>query len=176
MAEIVLILGGNSSGKTRLALFLATETPRLYIATGRITDHEMLTKIRAHRKERRGWDTLISPVLEPEDIKLAISSRNYRNAVIDCVGFFITNCMAKGINPEVRIEEALKAMASIEKVIVVSNEVGLGLVAPNPLARSFSQRLGHINQILADKAGTVYFITSGQAITIKGPQPKPPQV
>ncbi len=167
MKERILLIGGNGSGKTKAALKMGSHLhPRLYVATGTALDAEMRRKIDVHKRERRGWDTLQSPTLDPKQIEFALASRSYRCAVVDCVSFLIHNCMAKGMDPQLRLREALEAMEQVERLIIVSNEVGLSLVPTNSLARRFTKTLSEINRYLTETCNRSYLVVAGKLISL----------
>ena len=170
--RVVLILGGTRSGKSRLALALAKARgePRLYIATGEAGDEEMAARIAWHRRERGpGWDTREVPCKLAEAITGAGSS--YAVVVVDCLTLCLSNLLLQG-PPEAHLEEAFLELGEAVKrapapIILVSNEVGLGIVPDNPLARQFRDLTGRLHQRLAQAADLVILTLAGLPLVLK---------
>lgn len=172
MKKTILITGGCRSGKSRFALDYANRhfTNRLYLATGQALDEEMKERIRNHRKERsQDWRT----VEEPLNIAGAIEQEAAKAGVIliDCVTLWVSNMLFQNM-PEEEIMRSVGALA--EKIhkplcsfILVTNEVGAGIVPENRLARRFRDLVGMVNQKLAACADEVYWLVSGIPIKIK---------
>lgn len=184
--KLILITGGIKSGKSRFAEEMAQGLSRkvLYIATAQALDLEMKSKISLHQERRPDhWIT----VEEPYDIKNAIeaNSDNSNVILIDCIPMLISNLIfslggsdCDEISQIVRqaIFDKIQAFAVVAKevnadVIVVSNEIGLTLVAENKLARHFQEVIGESNQMIATYADEVYMIVSGCPMQIKGGKP-----
>lgn len=174
MAEITLILGGAKSGKSTLALRLAEEKPprRVFLATARALDQEMEQRIQRHQAERGpGWRV----IEEPEDLAGALGLLNPEGdtvVLIDCLTLWFSNLLAgRGLDQEeimTRVEDlAQAALACPVPVIMVSNEVGQGVVPENALARRFIDLAGTAHQRLARRAGRVFFVTAGLAQRLK---------
>jgi adenosylcobinamide kinase/adenosylcobinamide-phosphate guanylyltransferase len=181
MGQITLLLGGARSGKSTFAQKLAAEHGGrvVFVATAQPGDPEMVARIAAHQNERpTQWTTLESPIQV---------ARNWRNkgvqadiAILDCMTFLITNLILQATedidHPDEARAEALvrdEIQSLLELVhetthpwIVVSNEVGLGLVPPYPLGRIFRDTLGWANQRLAAIAGEVYLLIAGIPVPI----------
>jgi adenosylcobinamide kinase/adenosylcobinamide-phosphate guanylyltransferase len=168
VAEIVLITGGCRSGKSAHAQQLAETLPgpRLYVATCPVTDEEMRRRIEEHRRARRdrGWDTLE----EENDLSGALAHPGpYRVRLVDCVTLWINNLMyhdqllteAQVAGQCRRVLEAAQACQGT--VIFVSNEVGLGIVPDNALARHYRDLVGRANQVLAERADAVTLLVCG---------------
>jgi adenosyl cobinamide kinase/adenosyl cobinamide phosphate guanylyltransferase len=170
--RLTLILGGARSGKSRFAVerARARACPVLFVATGEAKDAEMATRIAQHRVERPAeWQTLE----EPRRLARALAERQTPPVVvIDCVTLWVTNLM---LAPDATWEEAtaeLEALLSWHserggELIVVSNEVGLGVVPENAVARAFQDWLGFFNQRLAAAAGEVYWMIAGLPVEAK---------
>ena len=173
MARIILVTGGARSGKSRLAEGLAEGfgDPLGYIATAAARDVEMSERICRHQA-RRGpqWQTLE----EPLDICGVIQGHDayFRAILLDCVTLWLTNLLLK-------YEDASLATAYVKRLIslfgdlktplvLVSSEVGMGIVPDNPLARAFRDLAGEANQLLAEAADEVHLSISGIALKIKG--------
>lgn len=172
MKKFIFILGGARSGKSSYAVELAKSFGGkvAFIATANPLDKEMKKKIKLHKLSRpKNWKT----VEESRNIISALSQleSKYEIILIDCLGLLISNLMADGLKDR-EIEKVIKStISNITKlnsiIILVSNEVGNGIVPENPLARRFRDLLGLTNQMIAKKADEVIFLQSGIPITIK---------
>ena len=163
-----LILGGARSGKTRRALALAGPfAERIHIATAEALDEEMSARIEAHRRERgAAWTTIEAPL----DLPAAISRLPVAEAVcvVDCLTLWLSNLMGAGRNVEDATAELCQAiLASKPAVVLVSNEVGLGLVPDTPLGRAFRDRQGRLYQTVAAITDRVEFIAAGLSLQLK---------
>lgn len=180
MKELILILGGARSGKSSYAQKLALElagTDVLYIATAQAFDDEMRARIAAHRAERpAGWRTLEAPSFI--HVALADAVGDARVVLLDCVTLLASNAvLAHGEEPsapaaEAAVDAEVTALLAAYRAghatwIVVSNEVGLGLVPPYPLGRAYRDALGRANQRLAAAADRVLFMVAGLPLTVK---------
>jgi adenosylcobinamide kinase/adenosylcobinamide-phosphate guanylyltransferase len=173
MGKITLILGGARSGKSRYAIGLAKKASGrvAFIATARGLDEEMKRRIWVHRKRRPShWKT----VEETKDLAAAVTKLRGRCdfAIIDCLTLFISNLMLDG-RPDRYVEKSIDKMVKTLKrapfdCAVVSNEVGLGIVPENPIARRFRDLAGRVNQMTAEAADDVYFMTAALPLKIKG--------
>ncbi len=172
MSNFIFILGGARSGKSAYALNLAKEKIRkvLYIATAQANDSEMKKRVSKHKAARpKRWKT----VEEPLDLIAALSKHKhkYEGIIIDCLTLYLSNLMHKGLS-EVAIIKRIKDTAAYikgmkETVIVVSNEVGSGIVPENKLAREFRDISGLSNQIMAKAADEAVFIQAGIPLKLK---------
>jgi len=169
LPPLTLILGGQRSGKSAYGEGLIGETcEALYLATGEALDSEMSARIAAHRA-RRGdnWTTLE----EPLDIATALidNDQQGRPVLIDSLAMWVANLLQGACDVEEETLALVRALESIKSpVIVVSDEVGLGVIPDNTLARNFVDALGSANQIIAAHAVRVVFITAGLAQDLKG--------
>ncbi len=173
MSRIVFITGGARSGKSRLAEELAGSlgAPLGYIATGEPGDAEMRARIERHRR-RRGpqWQTIEEPV----DLAGAIRGNDGRfNALlVDCVTLWLANLLANYGDPRRALDDvaSLSTMFPSLKtpLFLVSNEVGMGIVPENALARAFRDLAGEANELLAKAADEVYVMFSGLPMKLKG--------
>ncbi|MBO0334165.1 bifunctional adenosylcobinamide kinase/adenosylcobinamide-phosphate guanylyltransferase [Sneathiella sp. CAU 1612] len=161
--KVTLILGGARSGKSHFAENLVKETgyPRLYLATAQAFDSEMENRIARHQEDRgNGWTTIEEPLNLCD--ALAKHSAKDRVILVDCLTLWLSNLMASGQPVE---EEFKKLIARLQKltgpVVLVSNEVGQGIVPDNALARAFRDHAGRLHQQVAEIAEEVYFITAG---------------
>lgn len=177
--QLILILGGVRSGKSSHAEKLAAQLGRrvLYIATAEAKDEEMAQRIMVHRLARPGhWQTLEAP--REVGAALATLEADPEVLLLDCLTLLVSNIvLALETEPQAIIEAAVQAeveaivAASVRigiPLIVVSNEVGLGLVPPYPLGRLYRDVLGWANQYLANLADHVFFMVAGLPLVIKG--------
>ena len=168
----LFITGGARSGKSAFAERLAAERPgkRAYLATAQALDAEMVSRIEHHRK-RRGdaWDTFEEPLAVAELIgKL---NGRYEVLLLDCLTLWLSNVIARH-DDDREIASLVEALSrSVRQfpgmAIVVSNEVGLGIVPDNALARRFRDIAGFANQQLAQAADEAYFLAAGIPVKIK---------
>jgi len=181
MAEIILITGGARSGKSRHAQACAEARPggRLFIATSPIIDAEMRARIERHQADRwgRDWCTVEEP-LRPMDVLAAHPEEEV--VLLDCLTLWVANLLFEAEEPEyyteTKIGELARELAEAAAcrqgvVIIVTNEVGLGIVPENPLARRYRDLVGRCNQTIAAKADRVDLVTCGIPLTIKGEKP-----
>ena len=173
MATVRFILGGARSGKSTYALTRAREYGErvAFIATAEAHDEEMRLRIDRHIKERPGsWQTFEEP-LYPADCARKIGD-GFDVLIVDCLTLLVSNMMGEGLTDEqalTHVQELLQALAECPvPSIVVSNEVGLGIVPDNALARRFRDLAGRINQMAAARADEVVFMVSGLPMILKG--------
>ena len=172
MAKIIFITGGARSGKSRLAESIARNfgAPLCYIATGQSNDTEMAERITEHR-DRRGaiWQTFE----EPLELVHAISARNgqYGAMLVDCITLWLSNLLFLHNEPGTVLREVRVLAESFPHLettlILVSNEVGMGIVPENALARTFRDLAGKANEILAEAADEVHVVFSGIPLRLK---------
>lgn len=163
---IVLIGGGSRSGKSRYALECARRTgePRAFIATAQALDDEMRDRVAAHKQER-GPD--FHTIEEPLDLTGVLSDQ-YRVTVVDCLTLWISNLLFAG--RDVLGEAAAflaAAAASRGTVILVTNEVGCGIVPENELSRRFRDLAGNVNQRAAAAASEAWWMAFGIPLRLK---------
>jgi adenosylcobinamide kinase / adenosylcobinamide-phosphate guanylyltransferase len=168
--RLTLVLGGMRSGKSRHAESLITASaspPWIYIATAQALDAEMTERI-AHHRARRGaeWRT----VEAPHDLAGAIGNAPPDAAVlVDCLTLWLTNCMLAEVDIEADTTALEKALAQRRgPTVLVSNEVGSGVVPDNALARRFADLQGRLNQRIAGRADRVVLVVAGLPLTVKG--------
>jgi len=164
-----LILGGARSGKSRLAEGLVTDTalPRHYIATAEAWDDEMRDRIARHQADRGpDWTTWSVP----RDVAGVLAQVPPGQAVLlDCATLWLTNHMLAEADIAAETAALLAALATCASaVVVVSNEVGWGIVPENALARAFRDHQGRLNQQLAAQAGLVASVMAGLPLVLKG--------
>jgi adenosylcobinamide kinase/adenosylcobinamide-phosphate guanylyltransferase len=164
------VLGGARSGKSRFAESLATEAglERHYLATGRAWDEEMQARIAQHKADRGPlWATHEEPLDLIERLD-AIDGAG-RTILIDCLTLWVTNLMMA--ERDVAAESGALAMflpKAEARLIIVSNEVGLGIVPENRMAREFRDHAGRLHQMIAAVSTEVYFIAAGLPLKMKG--------
>ena len=172
--RLTLVLGGVRAGKSRYAQRLAQAGQRVLVAaTAEAGDAEMAARIQAHRAERPAhWDTLE----EPLDLATSLARRlpDFDTVLLDCLTLWVSNLLLQGGERQARPDieaEAKRLLRHYEKGdaswIVVSNEVGLGVIPANELARSYADELGRVNQIYAEAADDVILMVAGLPVTIK---------
>jgi adenosylcobinamide kinase / adenosylcobinamide-phosphate guanylyltransferase len=167
-ARLTLVLGGARSGKSRYAegLISALPPPWVYVATAEALDAEMAARITAHRARRgRDWRTIEAP----HDLVDALAAPAGAPVLVDCLTLWLSNRMLAeaDVDTEIaRLEHALDRRAS--PVVLVSNEVGSGIVPDNALARRFRDLQGRLNQRMAACADRVVLMVAGLPLTVKG--------
>jgi adenosylcobinamide kinase/adenosylcobinamide-phosphate guanylyltransferase len=173
-ARSVLVLGGARSGKSAYAQALVegAAPERLYLATAEAGDAEMAARIARHREVRgAGWLTREEPLALAE--ALVAEARAGRAVLVDCLTLWLSNLMLAGREVEgeiVRLTEAVGALRG--PVVLVSNEVGLGVVPDNALGRAFRDAQGRLNRKTALACQAVVFVAAGLPTMIK-PAPPP---
>lgn len=171
--RLIFITGGCRSGKSRYALDYANRhfSKKLYLATCEALDEEMAERIENHKKARGPeWQTLEEPIHVIKGIK------QYENEteviLLDCVTLWLSNLLMRGQGDPDIIKEAdhlIQAMKqSPASFIVVTNEVGMGIVPVDPISRRFRDLSGMINQKIAEGAGAVIYTVSGIPLFLKG--------
>jgi adenosylcobinamide kinase/adenosylcobinamide-phosphate guanylyltransferase len=168
--KLYFITGGARSGKSAFAEKLALGLPgkHAYVATAQALDPEMAAKIEKHQKDRgAAWNTFEEPLAVSELLKKL--GRTYDVVLVDCLTLWLSNVMAHADGAvQSRSDELVKAVRSFAGAcIVVSNEVGLGIVPDNLLARQFRDCAGMLNQKVAQAADEVYFTAAGIPLKIK---------
>jgi adenosylcobinamide kinase/adenosylcobinamide-phosphate guanylyltransferase len=172
--SVTLVLGGVRSGKSRFALEVASKAPSVtFVATARACDDEMRVKIERHRSERPGhWKTREEPLKLAEVI--AETGGAYDELVlVDCLTLFAANLMEAYSQDRsallAAIEELISALCNAKcRVVLVSNEVGSGIVPAYAAGRQFREVLGELNQQVAVIADHVILMIAGLPLPIKG--------
>lgn len=169
--HLILITGGARSGKSKYAEQRATEIGqrRLYVATAEAKDEEMALRIAEHRK-RRGTQWLT--VEEPLELAAALLARRGSTdcALVDCLTLWISNLLIRQDEKDVeeKVEQLLETLPRLDfNVVLVTNEVGLGIVPDNSLARKFRDLTGWVNQRVAQAADEVIFMVAGVPMIVK---------
>lgn len=164
------VLGGARSGKSRFAehLVAASGLERHYVATGRAWDDEMRARIDQHKADRGDiWTTHEEP-LDLVGCLEAVDGEK-RAILVDCLTLWVTNLMMaeRGMAAEFAALAAYLPTARAQ-LVFVSNEVGLGIVPENRMARDFRDHAGRLHQMIAAEAASVYFIAAGLPLKMKG--------
>lgn len=182
---LTLVIGGARSGKSAYAVELATAYGRstLYVATAEALDAEMKARIRRHRAQRpQGWRTLEEPLEFAQ--RIAAEAKEGSTVIVDCLTVWLGNLLENHVREpgkpraaEVR-QARRQALAELRllcllpqtkgvKLIVISNEVGAGLVPPYPLGRVYRDLLGEVNQFVAGRADKVVLLVAGIPVDLK---------
>ena len=179
MTDITLVIGGCRSGKSEHALALAEEisqSDRVFVATCVPHDDEMKDRVARHQRDRdAAWKTVEAPV----DLAAAIHNhgRAGRVLLIDCLTLWVSNLMGISEDPDTLRGYAADLVRALEQsrcpVVIVTNEVGCGIVPENRLARLFRDVVGWINQAVAAGADRVVWTVAGIPVTVKGPERGP---
>lgn len=166
MATTTLFVGGARSGKSRLAQSAceALPGPWTYIATAQAWDDEMADRIARHRADRgEGWQTVECPVALPQAIRRADGP-----VLVDCLTLWLTNVMLGGHDVARHGDDLIAAIrAARHPLMLVSNEVGLGIVPEHPLGRAFRDEAGRLNQAAAAAVDRCWFVVAGMVLPLE---------
>lgn len=170
-SRLILVLGGAASGKSQAALNLAGGTlPRAFVATGQALDREMDERISRHRATRSSdWETAEVPI----DLAGWFQGQGprYRTIVVDCLTLWLSNLQGTRVPAAVivdRVDELLDTVRiTPARVVLVSNELGLGLVPMSRAGRRFRDLAGKVHQQIAAGADEVHLVVAGQALRVK---------
>ena len=172
MSELVLVTGGVRSGKSSYAQRIAESSGAkvFYIATAEALDADMKKRITSHKRSRsKTWFTVEEPIRIVKAIK-SLPEGN-KAVILDCLTLFISNLIHKGLTDAQVYSEIKKIIKSLRKKaalsIIVTNEVGSGIVPENRLSRRFRDLQGRVNQITAKEADRVCLLVSGIPVQIK---------
>ncbi len=167
------VVGGARSGKSAFAEAFAEKRgkPLVYIATAQTFDDEMTSRIAAHKSQRAArWRTVEAP-LDAAEVLAGLPEGEV--ALFDCATLWLSNQMLAGRDTEAGADALVRAVrATRGEVIVVSNEVGQGIVPENPLARRFRDAQGRLNQHLAGAADLAVLVVAGLPLVLKGTLPE----
>lgn len=172
LPPLTLVIGGAASGKSRFAEGLCERSggAKIYIATAQVFDAEMGAKVAKHRAQRGdSWTTIETPI----DLYPALASATTQDIVLlDCATLWLTNVILGEHDLEAATERLLASLATcVAPVVIVSNEVGQGIVPDNALSRKFRAAQGQLNQALAARAGLVVAVMAGLPLPLKGALP-----
>lgn len=175
LPRVTLILGGAASGKSRFAERMVERSglPKTYIATAQAFDDEMRRKIRKHIADRGdGWLTIEEELKVPEVIG---GMEPGSAALLDCATLWLSNAMLAEHALDERCKALLDAVAAAAgPLVIVSNEVGQGIVPDSRLGREFRAAQGGLNQDLAACADLVVLVVAGLPLVLKGQLPEGP--
>ncbi|MXY76678.1 MAG: bifunctional adenosylcobinamide kinase/adenosylcobinamide-phosphate guanylyltransferase [Acidimicrobiia bacterium] len=173
--ELVLVLGGARSGKSTTAERLARDGERvLFIATAEALDEAMQRRIAAHRRYRpEHWDTLEEPIGVTRAVRPLVD--RYDTFVLDCLTLWVSNLLLEdeeASDAECAVLEAVRRLLDLidaagGRWILVSNEVGQGIVPASPLGREYRDVLGRVNQLVASRSDKAYLMVAGLALELK---------
>ena len=164
----VLLIGGARSGKSKLAVHLGKEAgaPVTFVATASAGDDEMAVRIARHRENRPGdWRTVETQV----DLLGAVTAGAPDDyLIVDCLTLWVSNLLGVGrAAADIEIEaRAIAAELSVRTGVVVTNEVGLGIVPMNELSRTYRDVLGAVNALFAERAERSFFMAAGRAVEL----------
>jgi adenosylcobinamide kinase/adenosylcobinamide-phosphate guanylyltransferase len=169
LPAVTLVLGGARSGKSAHAeaLCLASGRQPIYLATARAEDAEMAARIARHRARRgAAWQTTEESLALADALRR--DCRTDSVVLVDCLTLWLSNLMEAGWAPDAESETLLRVLDELNgPVVFVSNEVGLGIVPDNELARAFRDDAGRLNQALAKRANRVVFLAAGLPLLLK---------
>ena len=170
-SRLIFVLGGARSGKSSFALQKGkAQSSRAFLATAEALDSEMADRIQKHKRSRgKGWNTFEVPIQLTEWFESEGAS--YSSVVVDCLTLWLNNLLQDKVQVRhvpSRIRKLLIAISMCPaQVVMVSNELGLGLVPGDAVSREFRDAAGRINQLIAAEADEVYFLVSGIPLRIK---------
>ena len=175
LPHLTLVLGGARSGKSAWAERLAAGTSGapVYLATAEPGDEEMKERIRLHQTRRGArWQTVEEPLDLPTALRRECAPG--RVVLLDCLTLWLSNVILKGRDVEKHISEFLQCLSILESpLVVVSNEVGLGIVPAQALGRRFRDHAGRLNQEVAALSPLVVFMAAGLPLLLKAPEDRP---
>jgi adenosylcobinamide kinase / adenosylcobinamide-phosphate guanylyltransferase len=166
MPELIFVTGGARSGKSSFALEKAIELGGdevTFVATAERSDDEMTDRIVRHQLERpKAWKTVEAPR------EVSIADLKSRVVLLDCLSLLVSNLLLDGLEEEVILGRVRQILESRNQTLmVVSNEVGMGLVPEYPLGRQFRDVLGRANQLVARASTQAYFLVAGIPLRLK---------
>lgn len=170
-SKLIFVLGGAASGKSQVALDLAGKLgPRAFVATGQALDREMKVRIARHQATRASdWETAEVPA----DLAdwFSSNSQQYQTIVLDCLTLWLSNLKGRRLNDLAVVAATVDLLRAIRTtkalVVIVSNELGLGLVPATKAVRGFRDLAGRVNQQVAAEADEVYLTVSGLPLRLK---------
>lgn len=174
LPPLTLVLGGQRSGKSAYAESLF-DAGGVYLATGHASDLEMAERIDAHVARRgEGWVTVEEPLDLVAALARAAKLHGPKPVLLDSLGMWVANMLHAGRSPVIEAEIVAEACVKHPgPVVAVSDEVGLGVIPMNAVARSFVDALGLVNQITAARAGCAVLVSAGLPLMLKKEEPIP---
>lgn len=174
-SKLIFVVGGASSGKSDVALRLAMKGlgktgRRAFVATGEGLDDEMTAKIARHRLARSSaWETAEVPL----DLAgwIEKQGKGYRVIVVDCLTMWLSNHYGRGSVAQQILQDMRAFLAAVKRiaarVVVVGNELGMGLVPIDAPSRRFREMAGAVNRLVAEQADEAYLVVSGLSVQLK---------
>lgn len=172
---MTLLLGGARSGKSELSTRMASasDRPVVFVATAEGRDEEMAERIRRHREGRPSTWTTVEEPLALATTAETLDAETF--VVVDCLSLWVSNIMEAGVSEDAIVSEARDVATTLSgrsaPSVVVTNEVGLGIVPVNELARRYRDVLGRVNVAFADVATEAYLVVAGKALALVEPSP-----
>jgi adenosylcobinamide kinase/adenosylcobinamide-phosphate guanylyltransferase len=167
MGKSILVTGGARSGKSSFAERLTLElgSPAIYIATAQAHDLEMTDRIELHRQSRGdAWRTIEAPM----DLCTALQETDTAPRLVDCLTLWLTNVMLAGCDVSAETKALTETILSQSSpVVFVTNEVGMGIVPDNALARAFRDEAGRLNQRIAETCDELWLCVAGHPLKVK---------
>lgn len=169
------ILGGARSGKTAFGERLAMRAGAspAYLATAQALDAEMAERVATHQRLR---PAKFATIEEPVELSrsLIAASQSHDVVLVDCLTLWITNLLVAGLDVATHVDELVATLSEVSRarILLISNEVGLGIVPDNAMARSFRDLAGEAHQRVAEVCTDVYFVVAGLPVAIKGSLPE----
>jgi adenosylcobinamide kinase / adenosylcobinamide-phosphate guanylyltransferase len=168
----IVLLGGARSGKSALAVELGRRWDGRvsFVASAEVRDGDMRRRVDRHRRERPAdWQLVEEPL---ELVALPLWSSDAL-VIIDCLTLWVANLLEAGRDEDAIVEEARHLASALRArpapTVVVSNEVGLGVVPATPLGRRFQDLLGRVNRVFVERADTALFVVSGRVLALEAP-------
>jgi adenosyl cobinamide kinase/adenosyl cobinamide phosphate guanylyltransferase len=172
---LTLLLGGARSGKSELSVRLAASSdhPVVVVVTAEARDDEMAERIRRHREARPSSWTTVEASVEVEHAVHELPADAF--VVLDCLSLWVSNAIEAGLEDDVIVEHARRVATALAgrgaPAVVVSNEVGLGIVPVNALARRYRDALGRVNVVFAKASERSYLVVAGKSLPLEEPSP-----
>ncbi|MEM7706887.1 MAG: bifunctional adenosylcobinamide kinase/adenosylcobinamide-phosphate guanylyltransferase [Pseudomonadota bacterium] len=166
--SVTLILGGARSGKSRRAQTLAESAAptRTFVATAEPFDDEMTARIAKHQADRgSGWSTLEAPLALVEALEQTVKPGHV--VLVDCLTLWLSNLVYRERDLKTEVKRFINGLTLPGDIILVSNEIGLGLVPETALGREFRDQQGWLNQAVAAASDRVEFVAAGLPLTLK---------
>ena len=169
MNNKILVTGGSRSGKSLIAenLALGISKRPVYISTCKVLDSEMALRVSKHKKRRNGqWLEYESYI---DLVEVINKTDQFGARLIDCLTLWLNNMIYENIDWKIEVSKLIECIEQQKSpIILVTNELGSGILPENKLAREFSDIVGETNSIIAENVNKVYFVVSGISLKIKG--------